>query len=85
MRKHGFSGEILCLFLIITVAVFFGKILLDIKGVLYDAGVEPGAHHVEVDYRVYSYQYGGNISNIKDLNIIHNYEQLLSFQNMSCK
>ena len=82
MKRFSFPGEVLCLFFIITVVTFFGKILLDVKA-SFDA--EIGAlqkNNVVVDYDAYSHKDNARIETMKDVTIIKNMGDLNYFSNL---
>lgn len=80
MKKKGFSSEILCLFLIITSTIFFGKIVVDVKDIIViNLNALAPTKSINFPYQAYSYKMNSKIDKINQLNIIDNKEDLDNF------
>ena len=74
MKKNKFSGEVLCLFFIITITFFTGKILLDVKNAFGRELDDLSKSHISIKYQVYSNRNNQRIEYLKDINILKNEE-----------
>ncbi len=79
MKRFNFSGEILSLFFIITIAFLFGKVLLDIKEMFGLEISELEKNNIPIEYDVISHRENKRIETMKDLTIIRTPEDLRYF------
>lgn len=80
MKKNVFSSEILCLFLIITSTIFFGKITVDVKDIIViNLNALAPTKSITVPYQAYSYKMNSKIDKINQLNIMDDKEDLNNF------
>lgn len=83
MKKNVFSSEILCLFLIVTSTIFFGKIIVDVKDIIViNLNALVPTKSITVPYQAYSYKMNSKIDAINQLNIIDDKEELDDFMNL---
>lgn len=82
MKKFRFSGEVLCLFFIITIAVFLGKILFDVKEAFGEQINNLANTHNVVEYQVYSNVNGKRMEFLKDMTVMRNKDDLEYFKEM---
>ena len=77
MIKRGFSAEVLCLFFIITITIFFGKILTDVKNIIsIKINQLIPQPTIVVEYNAYSYRVEETYDDLKEINVIRNKEDL---------